>query len=156
MRKVLTDSFDHAILKALQDDSSRTNADLAGIVNLSASQCSRRRARLEAEGVIAGYSARLEPAALGYGLRAITRVNLSAHSQRNAQDFADFLGRHEEVRSAFSVSGDADYVLILMTQDLATFADFVHLHLLPHPQVSQVRSEIVLMTLKEESGVSIG
>ncbi len=155
MHAINLDRFDYAILAALQADSARTNGDLAAIVNLSASQCSRRRARLEDEGVIAGYTARISAALLGYGLRAITRVNLSAHSEKNAQAFADFLGRHEEVRSAFSVSGDADYVLILMTRDLAAFADFVHLHLLPHPQVSQVRSEIVLLTLKEESGVPI-
>ena len=156
MQTVSLDGFDHAILKALQEDSSRTNGDLAAIVNLSASQCSRRRSRLEDDSVITGYTARISPTALGYGLRAITRVNLLAHSEKNALSFAGFLDRHEEVRAAFSVSGDADYVLILMTRDLAAFADFIHRHLLPHPQVSQVRSEIVLMTLKEESGVPVG
>lgn len=156
MQTVSLDRFDHAILNALQENSARTNADLAEIVNLSASQCSRRRARLEEDGVIRGYTARVSAGALGFGLRAITRVNLSAHSEKNAKGFADFLDRHEEVRVAFSVSGDADYVLILMTRDLTAFADFIHRHLLPHPQVSQVRSEIVLMTLKEESGVPVG
>ena len=86
-------------------------------------------------------------------MRAIIRVNLSAHGQTNEQDFARFVASHAQIRSAFSVSGDADYILDVRVRDLEAFADFVHRHLLPHPQVSQVRSEIVLKTLKDEGGV---
>ncbi|WP_339375325.1 Lrp/AsnC family transcriptional regulator [Paracoccus yeei] len=147
------DRFDLAILAALQRDGALTNAALSGLVNLSASQCSRRRAALEEAGVIEGYSARLSAAKLGIGMRAIIRVNLSAHGQTNEQDFARFVASHAQIRSAFSVSGDADYILDVRVRDLEAFADFVHRHLLPHPQVSQVRSEIVLKTLKDEGGV---
>ena len=147
------DRFDLAILAALQRDGALTNAALSGLVNLSASQCSRWRAALEEAGVIEGYSARLSAAKLGVGMRAIIRVNLSAHGQTNEQDFARFVASHAQIRSAFSVSGDADYILDVRVRDLEAFADFVHRHLLPHPQVSQVRSEIVLKTLKDEGGV---
>ena len=147
------DRFDLAILAALQRDGALTNAALSGLVNLSASQCSRRRAALEEAGVIEGYSARLSAAKLGVGMRAIIRVNLSAHGQTNEQDFARFVASHAQIRSAFSVSGDADYILDVRVRDLEAFADFVHRHLLTHPQVSQVRSEIVLKTLKDEGGV---
>ena len=147
------DRFDLAILAALQRDGALTNAGLSGLVNLSASQCSRRRAALEEAGVIEGYSARLSAAKLGVGMRAIMRVNLSAHGQTNEQAFARFVASHAQIRSAFSVSGDADYILDVRVRDLEAFADFVHRHLLPHPQVSQVRSEIVLKTLKDEGGV---
>lgn len=150
------DHFDIAILSALQRDGSLTNAALAGIVNLSASQCSRRRAALEEAGVIEGYSARLSAARLGVGMRAIIRVNLSSHGQSNEDDFARFVAMHGQIRSAFSVSGDADYILDVRVRDLEAFADFVHRHLLPHPQVSQVRSEIVLKTLKDDRGVAPG
>jgi DNA-binding Lrp family transcriptional regulator len=149
------DRFDRAILKALQENAALTNIELAKRVNLSPSQCSRRRARLEAAGMIAGYVARLDAAALGFGLTAITRVSLSAHSERNAASFANFIQRHKEVRHAYSVSGDADYVLIIVTRDLAAFADFIHRHLLPHPLVGRVQSEIVLMSLKDEAGLPI-
>ncbi|MDB6180854.1 Lrp/AsnC family transcriptional regulator [Paracoccus fistulariae] len=147
------DRFDIAILVALQRDGATTNAALAEIVNLSASQCSRRRAALEAAGVIEGYSARLNAAKLGFGLRAIIRVNLSSHGQGKESDFARFVASQPQIRSAFSVSGDADYVLDIRSHDLEAFADFVHRHLLPHPQVAQVRSEIVLKTLKDDQGV---
>lgn len=147
------DSFDTAILAALQRDGAMTNAALAEVVNLSPSQCSRRRAALEQAGVIEGYAARLNAARLGYGLRAIIRVNLSSHGQRKDDDFARFVESHAQIRSAFSVSGDADYVLDVRVRDLDAFADFVHRSLLPHPQVSQVRSEIVLKTLKDDRGL---
>lgn len=147
------DRFDIAILVALQRDGATTNAALAEIVNLSASQCSRRRAALEAAGVIEGYSARLNAVKLGFGLRAIIRVNLSSHGQGKESDFARFVASQPQIRSAFSVSGDADYVLDIRSHDLEAFADFVHRHLLPHPQVAQVRSEIVLKTLKDDQGV---
>lgn len=155
MHKIELDQFDRAILRALQRNAALTNAELAETVNLSPSQCSRRRMRMEAEGIIGGYSARLDSAMLGFGLRAITRVNLSTHSDKNAEQFADFLAGHDQVRQAFSVSGDADYVLVILTRDLAAFADFIHRHLLPHPQVAHVRSEIVLTTLKDETGLPI-
>lgn len=147
------DSFDTAILAALQRDGAMTNAALAEVVNLSPSQCSRRRAALEQAGVIEGYAARLNAARLGFGLRAIIRVNLSSHGQRKDDDFARFVESHAQIRSAFSVSGDADYVLDVRVRDLDAFADFVHRSLLPHPQVSQVRSEIVLKTLKDDRGL---
>lgn len=148
MSQIALDSFDHAILDALVEDSTRTNADLSAIANLSSSQCSRRRSRLEKIGVITGYGARLNEEAVGYGLRAITRVNLASHGDGTAQSFQSFLARHEEVDSAYSVSGDADYVLILRARDLKAFADFIHQHLLPHTNIAQVRSDIVLTTVK--------
>lgn len=150
------DRFDIAILSVLQRDGSVTNAALGERVGLSASQVSRRRAALEAGGVIEGYRATLNAAALGFGLKAITRVNLAAHSGRTDETFATFLRGKPQVRAAYSVSGDADYVLHIHVRDLEAFADFVHRHLLPHPDVSQVRSEIVLVTLKEAEGLPIG
>ena len=129
MHEIRLDGYDLAILDALQQDGSLTNAALGEIVHLSASQSSRRRAALENSGLIRGYGARLDAQRLGLGLRAIIRVNL-----RNA---------------AFSVSGDADYVLDIRVRDLEAFAAFMHQDLLPHPQVAQVRSEIVLKTLKD-------
>ena len=148
MTSITLDSFDHALLNALIRDSTQTSAQLSEIVNLSASQCARRKARLEELGIVSGYGARVDNEALGYTLRAITRVNLSEHNQKAAQDFARFLETTPEIEAAWSVSGDADYVLNVLTQDLKSFAEFIHQRLLPHSNVTQVRSEIVLTTLK--------
>lgn len=149
------DGFDLAILSALQRDGAMTNAALADVVNLSPSQCSRRRAALEEAGIIEGYSARLSAIKLGFGLRAIVRVNLRSHGQEKENTFAHFVAAHPEIRSAFSVSGDADYILDIRVRDLEAFSDFIHKDLLPHPQVAQVRSELVLKTLKDDRGINL-
>ena len=156
MRETGMDGYDLAILDALQHDGSLTNAALGERVHLSASQCSRRRAELEKAGLIRGYAARLDAQKLGLGLRAITRVNLRAHGQGHEDDFTRFLRAHPQVHAAFSVSGDADYVLDIRVRDLEAFAAFVHQDLLPHPQVAQVRSEIVLKTMKDGQALDLG
>lgn len=142
------DKFDHKILRELQRNAALTNAQLSERVNLSTSQCSRRRVRLEKEGLIAGYHARLNAEAMGMTLRAVVRVNLVSHSAENETDFVSMLKRHDEIVEAFSVSGDADYVLILQCENLTRFADFIHGKLLRQPMIGQVRSEIVLKDLK--------
>lgn len=63
--------------------------------------------------------------------------------------------RRATVAGVEAPSGDADYVLDIRARDLDAFADFIHRHLLPHPQVAQVRSEIVLKTLKDERGLAL-
>ena len=149
MRNMAIDSFDYAILGALQDDASLTNAQLSEIVNLSASQCSRRRSTLEGLGIIEGYKAILNADALGFGMRAMTRVNLVGHSSGHDAEFSEFIEKQPAIRAAYSVSGSADYVLEIHVRDLGEFAEFIHKHLLVHPSVAEVRSEIVLKTMKE-------
>lgn len=145
------DAFDRKILDALQKDGALTNAALAEKVNLSASQCSRRRAALEEAGLIEGYRARLNPKKLGLGLRAFVRVNLRAHRKEDDVNLSRWLLDQPEVLQAFSVSGDADYVLEVIVRDLESFSEFVHERLLIQPQVNQIRSDFVLKTLKDRA-----
>lgn len=145
---VSLDPYDLTILRALEKDGALTNAQLSEVVNLSPSQCSRRRVKMEAEGIIEGYQARLNASAIGLNLRAVVRVNLNSHSEENAKDFGLMLASHDEIADAFSVSGDADYVLIVQCENLERFADFIHERLLPQKIIGQVRSEIVLRDLK--------
>lgn len=141
-------SYDHAILRALRRNGALTTAQLSEAVHLSPSQCSRRRLRMEKAGIITGYHARLNAQAMGLSLRAVVRVNLNSHSEKNARDFSNLLNAYDEIIEAFSVSGDADYVLIMQCKDLANFADFIHTVLLPQPIVGQVKSEIALRQIK--------
>lgn len=156
MQQIALDDFDLRILSALQQDAALTSAELSAIVHLSPSQCSRRKAALEEAGIIEGYRARLSARKLGFTLQAITRVNLRDHGEKIASGFAAFLERHGEVEEAWSVSGDADYILKIRARGLEEFAEFIHRHLLPHPDVSQVRSDIVLTVLKEDRGLPVG
>jgi DNA-binding Lrp family transcriptional regulator len=143
------DGFDLRILGALQDDGRLTNQELADIAGLSASQCSRRRMRLEQEKVIAGYRAELASEALGFNVIAFIQITLSTHSPDNAKRFRELVNRVDDFQEAYALTGDADYVLKAVLRDLKSLSDIVNNVLMPHPSVAHVRSSIVLDRLKE-------
>lgn len=151
----LFDSYDARILDALQKDASLSNVDLADRVHLSASQISRRRAALEASGVIESYRASLNPEMLGLKLHAIVRLNMKNHDQMDDQALSNWLTSQPEIQSAYSLSGDADYILTVRVEDLERFSSFIHEKLLRQPQIAQVRSEFVLKTLKDTSALRV-
>ncbi|WP_316227006.1 Lrp/AsnC family transcriptional regulator [Bradyrhizobium sp. SZCCHNS3052] len=145
------DSFDLRILAALQDDGRLTNQELADIAGLSASQCSRRRMRLEQDGVIAGYRAQLASQALGFELIAFIQITLATHSPDNAQKFRALVNRVDDIQEAYALTGDSDYLLKVVLRDLNSLSDIVNNVLMPHQSVAHVRSSIVLDRLKESA-----
>lgn len=149
------DEFDRRILRLLQEDGRLTNADLAARVNLSASQCSRRRIRLEDEGLIRGYRAQLDREMLGLDIVNIISVTLNTHNRDNARRFAQLVSGLPEVIEAYSLTGEMDYFIKVVTPDLKGLSAFVNDVLLPHESVQHVKSAIVLNTLKEAGGLPI-
>ena len=145
------DRLDRHILEQLQRDSSLSNAELAAAIGLSASQVSRRRARLETTGLIRGYGARLDARALGFSMDVFIRVTLTAHSADTATEFSHFLRSLPELRSAHALTGTADYLLHAKVRDLDALSALVNRHLLPHRNVHEVRSDIALQTIIEEA-----
>ena len=145
------DFFDLKMLAALQDDGRLTNQQLAERIGLSASQCSRRRMRLEEQKVISGYHADLSGEALGFNLIAFIQITLATHSPDNAKTFRALVSRIDEIQEAYSLTGDADYVLKAVLRDLKSLSDIINNVLMPHPSVAHVRSSIVLDRLKEST-----
>jgi DNA-binding Lrp family transcriptional regulator len=146
---ISVDSFDLKILAALQDDGRLTNQQLADIAGLSASQCSRRRMRLEEDKVISGYHADLASDALGFNVIAFIHITLATHSPDNAKRFRALVNRVDDIQEAYSLTGDADYLLKAVLRDLKSLSDIVNNVLMPHQSVAHVRSSIVLDRLKE-------
>ncbi len=149
------DAFDRKLLAAIQADGARTNQELAEQVGLSASQISRRRQQLEADGLIEGYAARLSAARLGFGVRAFVHVTLARHSPDNSRRFAELVAHTPEVQEAHALTGEADYLLKVTVRGLADLAALINDVLLPHESVDRVRSEIVLETLKETAALPL-
>lgn len=143
------DPFDMRILAALQQDGRLTNNELAEKVGLSASQCSRRRQQLEAEGTIRAYHAALDPAAIGLHVHAFVQVTLATHSPDNARRFQRLVEGLDEVLEAFAVTGEADYLIRLVVPDLPALARILNEVFLPHESVAHVRSSIGLTCLKD-------
>lgn len=155
MRDVSLDGFDVKLLAALQADARLTNQQLGEAVGLSASQCSRRRAALEAAGVIAGYRAMLDAEKLGYGLLVFVQVTLNTHSRDNARHFRALVAAAEAIQECHALTGDADYLLKVRLPGLKELASFVNEVLLPHPSVAHLRSSIVFETLKQRTDVAV-
>lgn len=148
------DVFDLRLLTALQREGRAPNATLAETVGLSASQVSRRLARLEAEGVIAAYAALLKPDAVGLTVLAFSSVSLER--QAEAMDgFEAAVLRFPEILECYSVTGEQDFVLRIVARDLKAFADFLSDRLLRVPGVRSVRSSIVLHTIKQTTALPL-
>lgn len=142
------DIQDRAIVAALQENGALTNAELAELVNLSASQASRRRTRLEEAGVIRGYRAEVDPARMGFGVTVFIQVTLATHSGHNAKRFRDLVAHTPAILEAHALTGDADYLVKAVVEDLPALGALVNQVLLPHESVERVRSNVVLETLK--------
>ena len=149
------DQFDRKILALLQADARLTNNDLSDKVNLSRSQCSRRRQRLEEGGFIDGYRAVLNRDKLGFGLVNVVTVTLATHNRDNSRRFAALIAGLPEVQEAHALTGEMDYILKVVTRDLKALSEFVNGVLLPHDSVQHVKTAIVLETLKETSALPL-
>jgi len=144
----MLDSNDAALLRLLQQDAKLTSQELAMRINLSPSQCARRRQRLEEEGFIRGYRAVLDWERAGLGVSAFIQVVMTAHTRENAQDFIKLIQRTEEVVGAWTLTGEYDYLMRVAARDLADLNRVVQEVLLPHAAVARVQSQIVMERVK--------
>ena len=149
------DAADRRILRALQRDGRLPITALAEQVGLSATPCQRRVRRLEEEGVIQGYGARLDPRRLGLPLQAFVQVALVSHAEDVVERFHAALAQREEVIAAYTMSGDMDYLLHVLAPDMDAFGDFATRALLRLPGVKETRSSFVLATLKPPGRVPV-
>ena len=142
------DATDIALLDVLQRDGRISNVQLAERVHLSPSACLRRVQRLEEGGVIAGYRAVLEPRQLGYDLQAFVRLQLSRHDSASVERFVARVEGWEEVVACHALTGDMDYLLHVVVEDLEHFSRFLLDEVLRPGDVADVNSSFVLRSVK--------
>ena len=121
------------------------------MLHLSASQIGRRKQRLESDGYIECYVARLDANRLGLAVQGFVQVHLGTHGPEHSTSFARLVDSCPEITSAWTMTGDADYLLRVYCADLASLNDLIHNVLLPHPAVARVQSQIVMDQLKRDS-----
>jgi Lrp/AsnC family leucine-responsive transcriptional regulator len=155
MQRAELDRTDLQLLTALQGEGRLTNAELAERVHLSPSACLRRVQRLERDGVIAGYAARVDPDRLGLGLQAFVRVQLERHDAGSIEAFTAHVGQWDEVVACHALTGDMDYLLHVAVQDLEHFSRFLLDRLLGQAGVADVNSSFVLRTVKAFRGLPL-
>jgi len=151
---VALDDTDLRLLQTLEARGGLTNAELAEIVLLSPSQCSRRRQRLEEAGIIRGYRAELDAQKLGLGLMVFVQVILRTHNPDNAKRFLALVESVPQIEEAYMLSGDCDYLLKVRIADLEVLTGLITSKLLPHESVERVRSNIVLQSLKQQPSLA--
>lgn len=147
----MLDEADTRLLAALQKDAHLTAHELGDLLNLSPSQAGRRRQKLEAEGYIQGYSARLDPQRLGLSVQGFVQVQLGTHGPDQSRSFSRLIATRPEITSAWTMTGEADYLLRVFCEDLPALNRLIHEILLPHPAVARVQSQIVMDQLKRDA-----
>lgn len=143
---------DVRILEALQEDGRLTNQALAEKVGLSTSPSWRRVRQLEETGVIQGYRAVLDRKAIGLGVLAFIRVKIDSHSAAEAETFAAEVIGLDEVVACYSIAGDADFLLQVVSPDLDAYADFVMSTLRRLPRIKEMQTTFVLKEIKGFDG----
>ena len=147
----MLDHTDNRLLAALQKNAHLTAQELGDVLHLSPSQAGRRRQRLEGEGYIDGYTARLNAVKLGLNVQGFVQVHLGTHGPEHSASFARLLASRAEIVSAWTMTGDADYLLRVYCEDLPSLNRLIHEVLLPHPAIARVHSQIVMDQLKRDA-----
>ena len=144
------DAVNNRILHELTADGRISNAELAERVGLSASACLRRVQELERSGVIKGYRAVLDRAALGTGFTAFITVGLSDHTKASQKAFEESIVTSPEVRECHNITGVFEYLLRVEAADLSAYKIFHTEVLGTLPQVNSITTYVVMESAKDE------
>jgi Lrp/AsnC family transcriptional regulator, leucine-responsive regulatory protein len=148
MSGVELDTIDLRMIAVLQAEGRISNLALAERIGLSPTPCSRRLKRLEESGVIAGYGARINPAALGLGISAIVTVRLARQSPADIEEFLTAVRRHPEIIECLLVTGNLDYILRIRVKDVDALKTFILTKLKPISCVSETSTMLILESSK--------
>ena len=155
-RKSDLDAMDMRILEAMQADGRITNQDLADRVNLSPSACLRRVRRLEDEGVIDGYSARLNPKAVGRSSNIFIEITLSGQSEATLDAFETAIAQVPDVMECYLMAGQADYLVRVAASSAEDYERIHKEHLSRLPGVARIRSMFAMRTVCKKQGFVLG
>ena len=149
------DQTDAKILKLLQHDSRMSNAELSEKIGMSASPCWRRVKQLEETQVIKGYGVLVDRKKIGLGVMVFIRVSIDSHSEKEAKKFEEEVSALEHVVACYSIGGDADFLLQVVSPDLDTYAEFSMSIIRRLPGIKEMQSMFVLKELKPFLGYPI-
>lgn len=156
LRNPSLDAIDRRILAALQENARLTNVELADAAGLSPSPCLRRVRDLEETGVIRRYVTLLEPAAVGLPVSVFVNVTLERQSEQAIERFEAAILKWPEVMECYLMTGDADYLLRVVTADLSAYERFLMDHLTRVPGVASIKSSFALKQVKYRTALPVG
>ena len=139
---------DRSLLQALQEDVSLSQIDLAERSGLSRTSVWRRVRELEEAGMIAGRVALLNPKTLGLQIHVLLSVSMVEHSDEVRQSFETHVEALPEVMECFSVSGERDYILQIISRNMESYNKFLNTKILHHSSVRSASSSFALRRVK--------
>ncbi|WP_445399290.1 Lrp/AsnC family transcriptional regulator [Zobellella sp. An-6] len=148
MTKTPLNLTDIKILTSLQKDARITNQTLAEQLGMSASPCWRKVRKLEEDEVILGYRAVLDRRKIGLGVMVFVRVSIDSHSEAEARKFEQEVMELEDVVACYSIGGDADFLLQVVSRDLDSYAEFSMSVIRRLPGIKEMQSMFVLKEIK--------
>ena len=146
---------DRKILALLQKDGRMSVAEIGRQVGLTASPCAERIRRLENQGVITGYFARLAPAKLDAGLVVFVQVALQRTSGNAFEAFTDAIEIIPEVEECHLVSGEFDFLVKARVKDMTNYKNLLAGSLLQLPNVQESKSYPVMESVVQRSGIRL-
>ncbi len=145
------DSYSLKILAALQQDGRISVQDLSQRIGLSTTPTWKRLKALEKDGVIQGYTTVVDRTRVGLATCVLAEVNLSRHVENVVEEFERAVQDCPAIIECFSTTGQADYLLKVVTADIASYDAFLHSVIFKLPGVSEIRSAVVLREIKRPS-----
>lgn len=156
MPKLALDDIDRKILAALQEDGRMTSAELAERVGLSPSPCARRVRLLEQAGIITGYVALVDQVAVGLPVSVFASIKLERQREEELDRFAEAVGRWPEVVDCHLMTGQRDYLLRIVVEDLEAYERFLKDRLTRLDGVASIESSFALKQLKRSHSLPVG
>ncbi len=149
------DGFDRCLLDRLQGDARITNVALAESAHLTPAPCLRRVHNLESAGVIRSYVTLLDPESLGLDVSVFIQVSLEKQVGSALRAFEETIDSYPEVMECYLMTGDSDYLLRVVAQDLKSLQEFIVERLAKIPHVASIRSSIALKQVKYKTALPI-
>lgn len=150
------DATDRRILAALQRDGRISVTDLAAEVGLSQTPCARRLARLEGDGIIEGYSARIDQGSVGLPVSVFVWVELEKQSKDAIEAFERAVRGFDRVMECHLMTGSRDILMRIVAADLADFDRFLEDKLMRVPGIRSTRSSFALRTMVKRQVLPVG
>lgn len=149
------DATDKKIIAILQQEGRMANNELAKRIELTTTPTLERVRRLEREGFIEGYSAKVNKESVGRGFTAFVKVTLSVHQLNLLEEFTSAIKEIPEILACYHTTGDGDFLLHVVAKDTKDYEQLMRNKLTTLPDVERLHTSIVLNTIKDQSPIPV-
>lgn len=155
MPQIKLDSVDRNIIQIIQQEGRIANKELSERIGLTTTPTLERVRRLEREGIIEGYAAKVNKESVGRGFTAFVKVTLKVHQLNLLEEFTSAIQEIPEILACYHTTGDGDFLLQVVAKDTKDYEKLMRNKLTTLPDVERLYTSIVLNTIKEQSPIPV-